>query len=387
MAKTITMHIGHTYSFAHDFDKEFRAKEAHIDPSLSERNIILKQPETLKEAYEKVFGEALEKYNLQQVEKGHTERQIENYLNHVKNDAKKHECYEMIAQIGDRNDTGIFSDDERHIDALKDFFNCFLEENKNIYVLGAIIHRDEFMGTDHLQMLYFPVAYGLTRGLEVQNSLNKALEQEGFKTERGKGTELMQWTQKQRDLLERSCREHNIEVEHKRETREHMEKEVYIQYSKGEELKRENKELEQDLQLKRDVDKTLDRDISKKREELDKISKKPFREPEIKKFLGKEYYLREDVQNYLQQVKARDLERQSELDKTTQQRDVFGQALAKEAEEKDRIQARLTHLQEKQWDREYLQQQQKEIERVERAEREHQHNHNRNHEKDVEMER
>lgn len=307
MKKTITMHIGHAYSMGHNFNKDFRAREEHIDPNLTDRNIILKQ-ENIKDAYQKEFGEALEDYNNKQVEKGHPERQINNYLQHIRNDVKKHEAYEMIIQVGDRNTTGINNPDESHIDVMKEFYRRFEEDNPNLHIFGAVIHRDEKDGTDHMHITYFPVARNLKRGMEVQNSLNKALEQEGFKTAKGKGTELMQWTDRERGELERICHERGIEIEHKKEKREHFEKEIYIAYNKGQELKKENTELEQEVETKRTTVLTIDKDLITAREEYDKLKdlvKQPLKAPyPDKRILGKEYYSKEQMDEFEALAKA-----------------------------------------------------------------------------------
>lgn len=76
MPKTISFHNGSEWSRGHNVrDKRFVKEQAHIDKSLSENNIILVD-EFVRKAYDRIFGEAVAKYNSKQQR---SDRRIENY--------------------------------------------------------------------------------------------------------------------------------------------------------------------------------------------------------------------------------------------------------------------------------------------------------------------
>ena len=58
---------------------------------------------------------------------------------------------------------------------MEEYAKEFEIRNPNLKVFNAVIHLDE--ETPHLHLDYVPVAKNLTRGMSVQNSQTKALEQ------------------------------------------------------------------------------------------------------------------------------------------------------------------------------------------------------------------
>lgn len=147
---------------------------SNIDLSRSAENEVLVSRD-IADVYAEAFGEALAAYNASQVEKRHPERQIPDYLEHVRADKKLNEAYEFVVQVGNI--------DERPPEALcaailRDFESEFEKEHgERFRVIQAVIHMDE--ATPHMHMQVVPVAES-KRGLAVQNSLNKAIEQSGF---------------------------------------------------------------------------------------------------------------------------------------------------------------------------------------------------------------
>ena len=61
----------------------------------------------------------------------------------------------------------------------------FQARNPNFYVFNAVLHLDE--STPHLHINYIPVGH-FTRGLEVRNAKNKAMEEMGFEMMRKRMT-------------------------------------------------------------------------------------------------------------------------------------------------------------------------------------------------------
>lgn len=255
----------------HSFDKDFRAKEDHIDKDQSKKNIILKY-ENLKDAYEQEFGESVKKYNEKQIENGHPERQIDDYLKKISDDKQKNVLYEHIIQFGDRNSIGVGRESNDHIEAMREFVAGWNERNPNMHLVGAVIHRDEISGTDHGHLFYFPVAKDMTRGLEVQNGYKQALKQMGFETKAKERTAQIQWEKSEKQELERIGRNHGLEIEHKHGNREHFQQDVYKAYAEKENAEKELKDTREDLQNNRNALDNIERDLQKSRDEIEQLA-------------------------------------------------------------------------------------------------------------------
>lgn len=234
MGKTISTHNGSSANRDHNIrNPKATDKQEHIDKSLKEQNEIL-HDERPRDAYKRIFGEALEKYNEKQRQQGRPERQIRDYYSHVDKDAKKHPVYEMIVQIGDRNDTGIDAPVERK--CLKEFYEGWKDRNPNLECVGAYIHADESDGTLHMHVDYVPVAHNYKKGLETQNGLVKALKEQGFEGT-AKVTAQIKWEARENKALEEICNRHGIEVIHPAgEKRQHLDTETYKAEKKLEEF-------------------------------------------------------------------------------------------------------------------------------------------------------
>lgn len=257
MGKTISTHNGSVANREHNIrNPRATDKQGHIDKSLKAQNEIL-HDEKPREAYRRIFGEALAEYNSKQLR---PERQIRDYFAHVEKDSKKHAVYEMIVQIGDRNDTGIDAPTER--ECLKEFYAGWSERNPNLECIGAYLHADEADGTLHMHLDYVPVATGYSRGMATQNGLVKALEQQGF-TKQGSRTAQIQWEARENAALESICERHGIEVIHPNvEKRRHLDTDLYKAEKKVEaaletynSITRDATELQRDLDaVKTEVD-------------------------------------------------------------------------------------------------------------------------------------
>lgn len=153
--------------------REGRTPE-NIDRTRSAGNVVLEN-RTLEEVYADCFGAAAEAYNASQVEKGHPERQIPNYLEKVRSDKKLKPMYEFVVQVGN-------VDAQPPAEVAVAVYREWLGEFKAAYgahfaVKQAIVHMDE--ATPHMHVEVVPVAES-KRGLSVQNSMNKAVKQCGF---------------------------------------------------------------------------------------------------------------------------------------------------------------------------------------------------------------
>ena len=244
MPKTISFHNGTAWSRGHNIrDERYTSKQEHINSSLSANNIIICDI-PVRQAYEEIFRQAVQEYNDQQTRK---DRKIDCYYDKIKKDKRKHPVYECIVQIGDRNDTGNNAELEKQ--ALTKYAEMWAERNPNLHLIGAYIHCDEPDGTVHLHCDYIPVAE-CSRGMSIQNSLDKALRQQGLQSININQTAQMAWQTQERNALMSICQELNIAVQLNQERtkgRQHLSTAEY----KAEKNKLEQ-DIEQELQPLRD---------------------------------------------------------------------------------------------------------------------------------------
>lgn len=168
----------------------------HIDFTKSDENIYLEQT-NIREKYEELFGEAVEKYNAKQKR---ADRKIEDYLAKVRKDKKLEPQREFIVQIGtlddfrttrdDGSSTGISEQqaEQNRVIANKilvQYYKEFQERNPNLAIYNAVIHNDEI--SPHLHLNIVPVAEGYKRGVQKQPSFNKALQQQGLQVDKENG--------------------------------------------------------------------------------------------------------------------------------------------------------------------------------------------------------
>lgn len=308
----------------HSFNKDFRSREEHIDKDLSSRNIVLRY-ENLKKAYEQEFGESVKNYNQKQVENGHPERQIENYMQKISDDKQKNVLYEHIIQFGDRNSIGVNGDSNNHIEAMRDFVKGWDERNPNMHLVGAIVHRDEKDGTDHLHLMYFPVARDMTRGLEVQNGYKQALKQMGFETKAKERTAQIQWEKSEKQELERIGKEHGFEIEHKHGNREHFQKDVYKAYAEKEIAEKELRDTREDLESNRNALDNIEKDLQKSRNEIEQLTSITKDLPDMPAPDGtgfkKGYYSPDVVRNMYQGFKSNWIEERQKTHEAEQRAD------------------------------------------------------------------
>lgn len=146
----------------------------NIDKDRMGLNVVYKA-EPLADAYEKCFGEELRRYNADKKPC----RQIPDYLEHIKQSKNGEKpFYEIVVQVGNMYDCGVGQ--PNHADAKKildKYMQSFQNRNPNLYVFNAVLHMDE--KTPHLHIDYIPLAKGYKNGLQVRNSLDKALKQQG----------------------------------------------------------------------------------------------------------------------------------------------------------------------------------------------------------------
>lgn len=207
MPKTISFHTGAVWSRGHNTrDERYTKKQEHINKALTMNNVTICDI-PVRQAYEDIFKQAVEEYNAKQKR---ADRRIKSYYDKIKQDKRKHPVYECIVQIGDKDDTGNSAQLEKQ--ALIKFAQQWENRNPNLKLIGAYIHADEPNGTVHLHCDFIPVAK-CTRGMVIQNSYDKALQQQGFRTENIHQTAQMSWQDNEREALCSICRELGIDAQ------------------------------------------------------------------------------------------------------------------------------------------------------------------------------
>lgn len=199
-----------------EYEKIGKPIPDNIDVSKSSENITLVDKD-IKQAYQEIFGEALEKYNAKQKR---ADRKIEDYCDHIKKSKNGEKLfYEDVVQWGSKEDFQKPETRERAKEALVQYVKGFEERNPNLKLVGAYIHMDE--ASPHLHLDYIPVAQGYTRGLETRNSLDKAMKQMGYRPEKEsrKNNATKLWKENERSVFGEICRNMGLEVEAEQKAR------------------------------------------------------------------------------------------------------------------------------------------------------------------------
>lgn len=323
MNVTISTHNGSTAHREHNVRNEkVVSKEKHINPN-GEYEIW--HDEKPRDAYERIFGDAVREYNEKQKRE---ERKIRDYYNHTSKDVKKHPVYEMI--VGVYPEKGKFIDEDIQRAILKEFTDGWQERNPNLELIGAYYHADE-QGEPHVHIDYVPVAHGYTKGMETQTGLVKALGEQGFEKV-GKLTAQIQWEKSENNHLQKLCEKRGLIVEHPlEENRQHLETSVYKANKSLESAIDNVKELEDEIDIRRARINKLDKKIEKGIELKNKAFSKSYKKDKDKSYtydksllnevrsLQKEHkeYVKEN--NYTQEDIQLEFERAEDLKKDAQE--------------------------------------------------------------------
>lgn len=238
---------------------------ANVDQDRTKDNIILKK-QNIREAYHELFDAALEEYNAKQRRK---DRRIPDYYEHIRTSKQEKLFYEVIFQIGDMNDTPAGTPEgDRAALILSEFYNKFVKENPHIHIFNAVIHMDE--ATPHLHIDFIPVATENKRGLSTKNSLSKALEQQGFKSEGKLNTCSKLWIDSEKQRLAECMAEHGIEHEVKGIHRSNLSVEEFKLQQRMEEVA----DLEEKIAEKSGQLVELDDKIESRQSELESLTDK-----------------------------------------------------------------------------------------------------------------
>lgn len=245
---TISTHNGSKSCREHNIrNPKVVSKESHIDPN---GTFEIWHDEKPRDAYERIFGEALAEYNAKQTRR---DRRKENYYDEICKDKKKHPVYEMIIGVyGKKPDgTPVATRVERR-NIMKQFVDEWNARNPHLELIGAYYHGDEStsMGShsEHTHVCYIPRATDCKRGLRVQNSLTQALRQQGFQGV-GSQTEQIQWEARENQELGRLCAMYGLTVIHPG-SREHLDTASYKAQKNLEEINQQILERQEEVEKK-----------------------------------------------------------------------------------------------------------------------------------------
>ena len=268
MAVTTSFHSGSQVSFRHNTrDEKMCAFEDHIDLSMEhEAWGVGVDGQSLEKVYDEIFGEAVRDYDARQTR---DDRKIGNYYEKIRQEqaaggrfARKL-VYESILTVGNYtnyNDQYASSAEqippEKAKEMIMEAVRKIDNSHRNIRIVGVYWHNDEFhtkkiggqeqvfKGAPHVHIDWVPVATGFQRGMEVQNSLARALIQEGYDYSGPRATPQIKFQNACRNMLDEVVKEHGYEVTHPKMENEiarqnHRDKLDYV----AEQLDRQNTAL------------------------------------------------------------------------------------------------------------------------------------------------
>lgn len=244
----------------------------NVDPTRTHLNVEYCYT-PIEEAYHQLFDAALAEFNAKQKRK---DRCIENYYEKIRDGKQEKTFYEVIFQVGNREDMSAEGENAELAKTILDkFYRSFLERNPQLHVYSAHLHMDE--ATPHLHIDFIPFTTGSKRGLSTRVSLKQALADQGITGEGRSLTERDLWVQKEKEALAEIMLEHGIEWEQKGEQREHLSVLEYKREKRQEELAELTQQTEQKAQeysaLEKKVEKIQKQNVAI--EAVEKIEAKP----------------------------------------------------------------------------------------------------------------
>lgn len=218
-------------------ERKFNA--ANTDPARTHLNVTYRE-EKIQDAYCKLFDEALKKYNAKQ---RRSDRIIENYYEKIRTGKQEKPFYEIIVQIGNKDDMSAVSEHgELAKTILDEYFQLFEARNPNLYVFSAHLHMDE--ATPHLHIDFIPFTTGSNRGLETRVSMKLALKAQGFSGGSKSDTEWNQWVQNEKESLADLMAAHYITWDEKGTHKPHLSVEDYKLQERQKEIEAAESELD-----------------------------------------------------------------------------------------------------------------------------------------------
>jgi hypothetical protein len=223
----------------------------NTDPARTKNNIVFVR-EPIGTAYEKLFAEAVKRYNAKQkrsdrkIKNGYFEYQFGQPVTETKltSPDKRKSFYEYLIQLGTMEDTGVGTEAaEKATTCLCEYMKGFPKRNPNFYIFNAVIHLDE--KTPHLHIDYVPVGH-YKRGVDTQNGIAQALKEMGYGT--GKNA-IAKWRQSEYLVFRRICEEQGFIISEPKKSRG-----VSFAVEEYKEIQQEKERLSAELQPLREME-------------------------------------------------------------------------------------------------------------------------------------
>ena len=184
--------------------RAFSAK--NVDKERSRDNVEFCHSD-IKEVYHNLFDEALERYNAKQKR---SDRKIDNYYEKIRRGKQEKLFYEVIFQIGNKDDMNVQSNEGQLAkDILCEFMEQFQKRNPNLFVFSSHLHMDE--QTPHIHIDFVPFIRNSKRGLDTRVSLKGALSEQGFKGGTRGMTEWNEWIEAEKQELSKVMGRHGVQ--------------------------------------------------------------------------------------------------------------------------------------------------------------------------------
>ena len=172
----------------------------------------------IRQMYHQLFDAALAEFKAKQKRK---DRMIENYYEKICSGKQEKPFYEVIFQIGNKDDMSAAGENgELAKTVLDEFMQGFQQRNPQLQVFSAHLHMDE--ATPHLHIDFIPFTTGSKRGLSTRVSLKQALADQGFAGEGKSNNERNQWVAAEKRQLAAVMERYGIEWEKKGTHLEHL---------------------------------------------------------------------------------------------------------------------------------------------------------------------
>lgn len=227
----------------------------NTDPARTKNNIAFVR-EPIGTAYDKLFAEAVERYNAKQkrsdrkIKNGYFEYQFGQPVTETKltSPDKRKSFYEYLIQLGTMEDTGVGTEAaEKATACLCEYMRGFTERNPNFYVFNAVIHLDE--KTPHLHIDYIPVGH-YKRGVDTQNGIAQALKEMGYGS--GKNA-IAKWRQSEYLVFREICEKNGFIISEPKKSRG-----VSFAVEEYKEIQHEKERLTEELQPLREMELAAD---------------------------------------------------------------------------------------------------------------------------------
>ncbi len=230
----------------------------NTDPARTKNNIVFVR-ESIGAAYDKLFAEAVERYNAKQkrsdrkIKNGYFEYQFGQPVTETKltSPDKRKSFYEYLIQLGTMEDTGVGTEAaEKATACLCEYMRGFTERNPNFYVFNAVIHLDE--KTPHLHIDYIPIGH-YSRGVTVQNGIAQALKEMGYGS--GKNA-IAKWRQSEYLIFREICEKNGFIIFEPKKSRG-----VSFAVEEYKEIQHEKERLTEELQPLREMELAADESV------------------------------------------------------------------------------------------------------------------------------